>query len=87
MRKFLNGVKLFFKGAVAEGATEKLEKRAHYLNLDLLSVVLSHELGIPNPLFYHTVELLPYLAPQLEVWRRSEKETILGRALGECGEP
>jgi len=87
VKKFLKDLKLFFYGALFDGADERLKRKAHYINLDLLSVILSDEIGIPNPLYYHTVELLPYLASELPSWRVMESSSLLWRALGEFGEP
>jgi len=88
VKRWLSNLKLFFEGALGtENATDKLVKRAHYLDFDLLTLILSDEVGIPNPLYYHAVELLPYLSCQLEAWRESEKDSILWRVLGETGEP
>jgi hypothetical protein len=87
VRKFLENLKLFFYGALFKGSTEKLEARAAALNEDLLTIILSDRVGIPNPLYYHTVELLPYLHRELHSWRNTSKESILGRAFGEVGEP
>jgi len=88
VRRFLNSLGLFFVGALGtENATDKLLKKARYLDFDLLTLILSDEIGIPNPLYYHTVELLPYLSGELEAWRESEKASILWRVLSETGEP
>ena len=80
-------LKLFLKGALEASAFDKLESRAKSLDEDLVTVVMCELLGIPNPVFYYTVELLPYLGKELESWRKSEKGTALSRALKELGEP
>jgi predicted RNA-binding protein YlxR (DUF448 family) len=80
-------LQLFFEGATLHCATEKLQKRAYYLNQDLITLILSDQIGIPNPLYYHSVELLPYLWKEVESWKRAEKKSALGRALSEFGEP
>ncbi len=88
MRRWIGNLKLFFEGALGlEPAREKLLKGAHYRDFDLLTLILSDEIGIPNPLYYHTVELLPYLWAQAQAWRESEKSSILWRVLSESGEP
>jgi len=88
VKGFLRNVRLFFIGALGfDNATDKLRKKALYTDLDLLTLILSDEIGIPNPLYYHTVELLPYLSSEVEAWRESERASILWRVLGEIGEP
>ena len=88
MKEWLNNLKLFFIGALGtENATDKLKKRARYTDFDIIMLILSDEVGIPNPLYYHTVELLPHLASSVEAWRLSEKGSSLWRALSELGEP
>ncbi|WP_457679123.1 hypothetical protein [Thermovibrio sp.] len=88
MRRLIKSVKLFFIGALgSENGREKLLKRAHYKELDLITLILSEEIGIPNPLYYHTVELLPYLSNSLKSFRESEKESSIWRVLSETGEP
>jgi len=89
VRRFLKGLGFFFKGALIDSATDKIEYRAKVLNDNLLTVVLSHRLGIPNPLQYYLVELLPYLAEDVKGWERrmADRKSVIPRALGEVGEP
>lgn len=89
MKGWLRAVKLFFKGAVSDSATDKLEYRAAVLDDTLLTVILSERLGIPNPMAYYTVELLPYLGNEIPNWERrmADRESVLSRVMGEVGEP
>ncbi len=87
--KFLKSLKLFFKGAVVDSSTDKLEAKAKSLNDNLLTVVLSERLGIPNPMYYYMVEILPYIAGDLEGWNRrmADRKSVISRVVGEIGEP
>lgn len=87
--KFLKSLKLFFKGALVDSSTDKLEAKAKSLNDNLLTVVLSERLGMPNPMYYYMVEILPYIAEDLEGWNRrmADRKSVISRVLGEIGEP
>ncbi len=87
--KFLKSLKLFFKGVLVDSSTDKLEAKAKSLNDNLLTVVLSERLGMPNPMYYYMVEILPYIAEDLEGWNRrmADRKSVIGRVLGEIGEP
>ena len=87
--KFLKSLKLFFKGALLDSSTDKLEATARSLNDNLLTVVLSERLGMPNPMYYYMVEILPYIAEDFEGWNRrmADRKSIISRVVGEIGEP
>ena len=87
--KFLKSLKLFFKGALVDSSTDKLEAKAKSLNDNLLTVVLSERLGMPNPMYYYMVEILPYIAEDLEGWNRrmADRKSVISKVLGEIGEP
>ncbi len=89
MKEWLKAVKLFFRGAVSDSATDKLEYKAAVLNDTFLTVVLSERLGIPNPMAYYTAELLPYIGNDLPGWERrmADRESVISRVMGEVGEP
>jgi len=89
VKNFLRTVKLFFRGAVLDSAVDKIEYKAKVLNDNLLTVVLSHRLGIPNPVHYYLVELLPHIAVEVKGWERrmADRKSVISRALGEVGEP
>ncbi|ADY73661.1 hypothetical protein Dester_1023 [Desulfurobacterium thermolithotrophum DSM 11699] len=88
-KNLLDKFKLFFKGAFVDSSTDKLEVKARNINDNLLTVVLSERLGIPNPMYYYTIEILPYIAKDLKGWNRrmAEKKSIISSAIGEIGEP
>jgi len=88
VKRLVKFLKLFFKGAVGD-PFEKVEYMEGILNDQLLTVILSERLGIPNPMYYYLVELLPYLGEEIPNWevRSSNRKTILDRALKEFGEP
>ncbi|MEO2068057.1 MAG: hypothetical protein ABGX27_00905 [Desulfurobacteriaceae bacterium] len=89
MKDWLNFFKLFFKGTFSDLATEKLQAKAKNLNDDFLLLILSERIGIPNPMYYYLVEILPYVAKDMKGWnvRMKDTKTILNRIFGELGEP
>ncbi len=89
MKRIKEFMKLFFKGAVTDNATDKIDAFAKIYNDMFLTSVFSDKIGIPNPLYYYYVELLPYLAEEIKGWevRITNRKTILGRAIEEGGEP
>ncbi len=86
---WLEFLKLFFKGAVLDSSTDKLRARANVLDDALMTVIFSEAIGVPNPLFYYLIELLPYIYQDLEGWNRrlEDRSSIISRVLGEFGEP
>ena len=88
MKRLVDFVRLFFKGALGD-PFEKVEYRERVLNDQLLTVIFSDRLGIPNPMYYYLVELLPYLGEEIEGWevRMSNRKTVIDRILRELGEP
>ena len=89
MKKFKEFIRLFFKGAITDNATDKIDAVARTYNDTFLTLVFSDKIGIPNPLYYYYVELLPHLAKEIKGWeaRIANRKTILGRAIEEGGEP
>ncbi len=85
----LKALKLFLKGALLDQSTEKVEAKSKELNDRLLLLILSHKLGIPNPFFYHCVELLPYFSENLKGLERRilDRKSLISRLTGEIGEP
>ncbi len=83
-KKFLVAVKEFSYGFFIESAVDLLEKEA-YEQQDLYTLLLfSDLLGIPNPVSYYTLELLPYIAEDMEDWetRMLRKEEVLAEKFG-----
>jgi hypothetical protein len=89
MKSFKEFIKLFFKGAIVDNATDKINTVAKTYDDTFLTLVFSDRIGIPNPLYYYYIELLPYLAQEIKGWemRIANRKTILGRAIEEIGEP
>jgi len=87
--KLVEFLKLFLKGAIADNATDKIDSVAKTTEDIFLTLIFSEKIGIPNPLYYYYVELIPYLAEEIKAWeiRISNRKTILGRAIEESGEP
>ena len=84
IKKFLVSLKEFLYGFFIESAVDLLEKEA-YEQQDLYTLLLfSDLLGIPNPVSYYTLELLPYIAEDMEEWqiRMLRKEEVLAERFG-----
>ncbi len=84
LKEFLKGLKEFLYGFFIESAVDLLEKEV-YEQEDLYTLLLfSDLLGIPNPVSYYTLELLPYIAEDMENWevRMLRKEEILAERFG-----
>lgn len=77
---FLAGVKLFFKGATdfKSKSTAIIRKEAMDAMDNFMLICFAEELGIPLSISYYTLELLPYLAKDLEKWeiRMMERKSI-----------
>ncbi len=88
-KRFFNDLKLFFKGALVDTSTEVIEAAANMMQDNFMIVIFSDFLGIPNPLSYYTIELIPYFGNELPGWekRMSDRKSVLAKAMGEMGEP
>jgi hypothetical protein len=62
-------------------AFEKIEHEAEDLEDAFLFACFADAFGIPSPVSYYTVELLPYVAEDFEAWERRmwDRETLLER--------
>lgn len=87
--RFLDNLRLFFKGAIIDKSTEVIGAAANMMQDNFMITIFSDFLGIPNPLSYYTIELIPYFGNDLEGWERrmSDRKSILARSVGEMGEP
>lgn len=67
---FMIGVKLFFKGATdfRGKSTAIIRKEAMDAMDNFMLICFAEELGIPLAISYYTLELLPYLAEDMEKW-------------------
>ncbi len=84
LKEFLKSLKEFLYGFFIESAVDLLEKEV-YEQEDLYTLLLfSDLLGIPNPVSYYTLELLPYIAEDMENWeiRILRKEEVLAERFG-----
>lgn len=70
-----------YHGMVEHPAYEKIEKEAEDIEDVFLFACFADAFGIPSPVSYYTVELLPYLAEDFEQWERRmwDRETLLER--------
>jgi len=75
--EFLSDLKLFFHGAfdLKNKSTAIIKKEAEDELDNFLLLCFSDLLGIPNPISYYTLEVLPYVAEELDDWELR----ILGR--------
>lgn len=80
-------IKGFMYGFFIESAVDLLEREA-YEEQDLYTLILfSDLLGIPNPISYYTIELLPYMSEDMENWekRMLRKGEVLAEQFGKHG--
>ncbi len=84
IKRVIIDIKDFMYGFFIESAVDLLEKEA-YEQEDLYMLLLfSDLLGIPNPVSYYTMELLPYIAEDMENWetRMLRKREVLSERFG-----
>jgi|GEM_PF-420716 hypothetical protein len=76
--EWLEGI---YHGMIEHPAFEKIEKEAEDIEDVFLFACFADAFGIPSPVSYYTVELLPYLAEEFEQWERRmwDRETLLER--------
>ncbi len=70
-----------YHGMIEGPAHEKIEKEAEDVEDVFLFACFADAFGIPSPVSYYTVELLPYLAEEFEQWERRmwDRESLLER--------
>jgi hypothetical protein len=68
----MENVKLFLKGAfgMEYRATASIRKEAMDAMDNYMLLCFADLLGLPNPVSYYTLEMLPYLADDLATWER-----------------
>lgn len=68
-------------GMVEHPAFEKIEKEAEDVEDEFLFACFADAFGIPSPVSYYTVELLPYMAEEFEQFERRmwDRESLLER--------
>lgn len=72
LKGFMEGLKLFFQGATDFNRKSRaiLLKEAHNEMDNFLLLCFADLLGLPIPTTYYTLEILPYIAEDLEGWQR-----------------
>lgn len=70
IKKIFYNIGLFFKGATdfKGRAYEILQAEVKTEMDNFLLICFSDQLGIPMPISYYTLELLPYLIDEIEDW-------------------
>jgi len=61
---------LFHHGTFVDKRMAVVRKEAFDINDNLMLLLFGDFLGIPNPVSYYMLELLPYVADELEPWER-----------------
>ncbi|MFC7044023.1 hypothetical protein ACFQH6_20075 [Halobacteriaceae archaeon GCM10025711] len=70
-----------YHGMIEHPSFEKIEKEAEDLEDEFYFAAFADAFGIPSPVSYYTVELLPYLAEDFEKWERRmwDRESLIER--------
>lgn len=68
--QFIRDLGLFFQGALdlKRKSTAIIEKEAKEEMDNLMLIFFADTLGLPLPISYYTLELLPYLEEEFEGW-------------------
>ncbi len=85
--RFMSGLKDFFSGyagGLKDNSINVLKKDAIDYNDYFTLLCFSDFLGIPSPVSYYTLEMLPYMTKELEGWqkRMSIKTDIISEQMG-----
>lgn len=87
LKEFLENLKLFFQGASDFNRKSKaiLEKEAHDQMDNFILLCFADMLGLPLPTSYYALEILPYIADDLEYWQRRmlDRKSIWGEKWGD----
>ena len=70
LRKWWEVFVLFHHGTFIDKRMAVVRKEAFDINDNLMLLLFGDFLGIPNPVSYYMLELLPYVADELEPWER-----------------
>lgn len=86
-KELIENFKLFFKGASDFNRKSRaiLEKEAHDEMDNFILLCFADMLGLPIPTTYYTLEILPYIAEDLEHWQRRmmDRKSIWGEKWGD----
>jgi|Go1ome_4_1110791.scaffolds.fasta_scaffold26097_2 hypothetical protein len=63
-------ISLFFYGSAIDKRMGAVRKEANDMNDELMLLLFGDYLGIPNPVSYYMMEILPYIAQDMEGWQR-----------------
>ncbi len=78
LRSLKEWIGLFLWGSLLDKKMAMVRKEAHDKNDELMLLLFGDYLGIPNPLSYYMLELLPYIAEDLPAWlRRMQNRKML----------
>ena len=79
--------RLFFYGASFDKRMGVVRKEANDVNDEVMLLLFGDYLGIPNPLSYYMIELLPYVAKDIPGWERRmmNREMIMAEKAGQYG--
>ncbi|MDR2175550.1 MAG: hypothetical protein LBO82_06395 [Synergistaceae bacterium] len=61
---------LFVFGTFLDKRTAAIRKEAWDMNDNVMLLLFGDYLGLPNPVSYYTLEILPYLAEDMLPWQR-----------------
>jgi hypothetical protein len=70
LRKTWEFIVLFHHGTFVDKRMAVVRKEAFDINDNLMILLFGDYLGVPNPMSYYMLELLPYVANDLEPWER-----------------
>ncbi|OPZ40991.1 MAG: hypothetical protein BWY99_00277 [Synergistetes bacterium ADurb.BinA166] len=70
VKKTWEFIVLFHHGTFVDKRMAVVRKEAFDINDNLMLLLFGDFLGIPNPMSYYMLELLPYVADDLESWER-----------------
>jgi len=87
IKTLLENIRLFFKGAfdMESQATFHLKKKAMDESDNFFLLLFPDLLGLPTPTTYYTLEILPYVAQELDGWenRILRRKDVLGDRWGD----
>jgi hypothetical protein len=61
---------MFVVASFLEKRTAAIRKEAWDMNDNVMLLLFGDYLGLPNPISYYTLEILPYLAEDMLPWQR-----------------
>lgn len=87
VKDFFRDLKLFFKATsdFNRKSSSILKKEAHNEMDNFILLCFGDQLGIPLPTSYYALEILPYIAEDLEGWtkRMMDRKSVWGERWGD----